>query len=559
MKSTYIITILICLVHMSSYAQDSAIEEKIKRENCTTTSYGSYSENPRVEYRSDLDIYVLYLDGFKDVETRVGIFDNKGTCIVSPLYSAYGFTSNSDLRIFKYHGSDKIVGYKEVAKRVNKKNPYQYGLIDNNGREILPCKYSSIHLSPIIPIAIVVEGETYKYEQDHGFREDLVKNGKWGLFDMENKKWLIPCKYEYIGGPDFGSYSAGCLVEKGAYTSSAERLKNYAYLSYNVGGNRKEEFEDPIGGLWGMFDIYGNEVIPSKYNKIKKLKDGNVQVTYGKKGEISILNPLGGKPFVAEASTGKLNKVDKNIPVSNSNNNAETFAFIIGNERYNYFNSADYAINDAKIMAEYCKSTLGMPSENVSVYEDLTYGNFIGMLQKIKDISDAYDGDARIIFYFSGNGLKDVSGNRYLLTSDANDGYLDKTAISLSSVRKVLDELNCKMALCLIDAPFNGNDKSGKPLTKDRGIAISSSKEICNNIVMALSGDDSRSSEEYSHGLFTYYLLENLQKYKGKVQLGQFLNDAATNSGKTAIGMGLTPPKPEIINLSESNSKISLR
>lgn len=557
MKSKLLL-IIICILGLAKVgqAQDQAIIDKILKESCVYN--GTYYEgSPRVEYRDKLNIYVLYLYGLnEDKEMVLGVYDNIGNCIVSPVYITYGFTSDSDLSIFAYHGNNKIAGYKEVAKRQNKKFPYLYGIIDMDGKEILPCRYSSIHLNYSLPIAIVVEGEQYTYEKDSGFREDLVRNGKWGLFDMENKKWLIPCKYEYIDG---GQWSpSGCLVEKGAYSANLDKWRNYAYLPFNIGGNKKDEFDDPIGGKWGMLDIYGNIVIASEYSKIKKLKDGNIQVFTAKNKEIAILNPQGGKPFVSEASTGKLNKVDKNIPRINGNNN-ETFAFIIGNERYNSLGTADYAINDAKIFAEYCLSTLCLPKENVFRYEDVSYGSFIGMLQKLQDIAEAYDGDANFIFYYSGNGLKDASGNRYLLTSDANDGFLDKTSISMSSLINILDGLNCKMALCLIDAPFSGNNKSGNPISSNRGIAIASPAPSCNRAIIAMSGDESRSSEDYSHSLFTYYILENLQKNKGNTQLGQMLNDASTNSSKTAISLGFNSPKPEIINLTNDKSKISLR
>ena len=47
--------------------------------------------------------------------------------------------------------------------------------------------------------------------------------------------------------------------------------------------------------------------------------------------------------------------------------------------------SVSYANNDARIFAEYCKKTLGLPGQNVKVYENATYGTMIGAVSEVFD------------------------------------------------------------------------------------------------------------------------------------------------------------------------------
>ena len=42
----------------------------------------------------------------------------------------------------------------------------------------------------------------------------------------------------------------------------------------------------------------------------------------------------------------------------------DTYALIIGNQNYRFVSDVPYAIHDARVFADYCKTTLGIPIEN---------------------------------------------------------------------------------------------------------------------------------------------------------------------------------------------------
>ena len=60
----------------------------------------------------------------------------------------------------------------------------------------------------------------------------------------------------------------------------------------------------------------------------------------------------------------KTSTVDKDIPVT-TRARYDTYALIIGNQNYRFTTNVPYAIHDARVFAEYCKKTLGIPTENI--------------------------------------------------------------------------------------------------------------------------------------------------------------------------------------------------
>lgn len=572
MKIKKIVTFtLIVVSSMQMSGQDMKVMEKIFKENFEVytnqldeplkistfgsgyTSYG-FEGSPTIEYDRSTDLYLVeafVLD--KEKPTVHGIFDSDGKCIAKPKYSSIGLGSSSALRAFKLKEGQN--SYIPVSVRTQIKGPRYYGVIDNKGNEVLPCRYSTVFLCRDIPVAIVVTGEEFKYDE-YGFTDGLKKNGKWGIYDLENRRWLSRCIYEYIDTRNGRSYLEPLIIKNQFYTNKRNNISGIPYFIVNTGGKVKGEFDTAVGGNWGMLDPYGQQVIPTTYKTIEFLKDGNIQVK-DNKGHIAILQSLDGS-MVNSGSSGSLTIVDTDIPEVSGKPNENTFAFIIGNERYKTLSNADYAINDAMTFSKYCKKTLLIPDQNVTMYEDLSYGNFIGITQRLQDIADAYDGDAKIIVYYSGLGITSSEGNKYLLPIDANLNYLDKTAIPLNRLVGILDVLKTKLCVCIIDAPFNGQNKSGEVLESGRGIAKKSTLSKPQSTVVALAGDNSVSTKELSHSIFTYSLLESIRKNKGKSTIKEMFEETLDAYKKRMVRLNKNLDSIDIINLTDETSKTKL-
>ena len=239
--------------------------------------------------------------------------------------------------------------------------------------------------------------------------------------------------------------------------------------------------------------------------------------------------------------------IDQNIP-TNAINNKQTFAVIIGNERYTQVAQVPYANNDARIFAEYCKKTLGLPEKNVKVYENATYGTMIGAVSDIQKIARAFKGDINVIFYYAGHGIPDeATGDGYLLPIDA-DGMNMRVCYPLSQLYKDLASMQARSVTCFMDACFSGAQRGSGMVVAARGVTIKAKNDHpTGNTVVFTAATDKQTAypyEEKGHGMFTYYLLKKLRDTKGDCTLGElgtYICDEVAKQAVVTNGKEQTP------------------
>lgn len=246
--------------------------------------------------------------------------------------------------------------------------------------------------------------------------------------------------------------------------------------------------------------------------------------------------------------------VDVNIP-SVKVNNKNTFAVIIANELYTKEARVPFASTDGSILGEYCKQTLGLPENNVHIVTDATLNDIRHEIKWLKDVIDAFNGEAKVIFYYAGHGIPDEKQqSAYLLPVD---GYATDitTGISLDSLYSSLGKLPSKSVTVFLDACFSGAKREGDMLVAARGVAIKtkSSTPIGNMFVFsAAQGDEiAFPLKEQGHGMFTYYLLKKIQETKGNVSLEELSNYVKEQVRQQSIvinGKSQTP----VVNVSSS-------
>lgn len=218
-----------------------------------------------------------------------------------------------------------------------------------------------------------------------------------------------------------------------------------------------------------------------------------------------------------------------------------TFAFVIANEEYKRVAKVPYATNDGNIFAEYCRKTLGIPDKNVKVWIDATLGDMKYVVDNIKQITEAYDGDVNIVFYYAGHGIpSDDQQNSYLLPVD---GYgAGDSSMSLRDLYSSFGQLKAKSVIVFLDACFSGAQRDGNMLASTRGVVIKPKLETPkgNLIVLSAAQNDETALpyEEKSHGLFSYFLLKKLQESKGDCTLGELSDYIITNVKRTSISIG---------------------
>ena len=241
--------------------------------------------------------------------------------------------------------------------------------------------------------------------------------------------------------------------------------------------------------------------------------------------------------------------IDIEIPATDVNN-SNTFAVIIGNEDYQRVAPVDYAMNDARIFAKYCNRTLGIPESNIRTYYNSTFGDIVAAMDDIKSISQAYNGDLNVIFYYAGHGVPDESNrNAYLLPIDAT-GTQPEVCYSLDKLYSQLGELDAHSVVAFIDACFSGSLRGEGMLASARGIKlrprdVSASGNLV--VMSAASADQSAFPyPEKNHGLFTYFLLKRLNDTKGNVAIGDLADYIVSEVSRQSIVENKKAQKPTV-------------
>ena len=425
----------------------------------------------------------------------------------------------------------------------------------------------------------------------------LLKNkGKWGAGDIKGHIYA-PIKYDYVSASSYKRSNSGkeifeLLVSNGGHYNGRNYLDGKSWgvyinqtLCVPCEYDTLKEAGDGIyavrkNGKWG-YCANGKEIVPPQYDAVTGFV--NDVATVRKDGEVKLIKNLlkdESNVLIAESSNPSNKKkvsgpavsrypapnsdVDKNIPTGNQKNE-NTFAFIIANENYPDA-PVPYSLNDGRIFKEYCQKTLGLPEKNINLYEDATFGTIIGAVEKMKSIADAYDGDASVIFYYAGHGFPDEKNSTaYLLPIDGNASDITTTGYSLAKLYGEISKLKLKKTLVLLDACFSGAKREDKMLASSRGVAIKVKDEAPQgNMVVfsAAEGDETAHQlEEKGHGLFTYYLLKELQQTDGNVSLGDMTDFVTKQVKRQSVVINNKKQTPTVIpssTLAESWRSIKL-
>ena len=239
--------------------------------------------------------------------------------------------------------------------------------------------------------------------------------------------------------------------------------------------------------------------------------------------------------------------VDTDIPTVGGDNNS-TFAVIIANENYQEEVKVDYALNDGEMFKQYCIKVLGLPEKNIHIRKDATLNNLKAEMSWLKQVAEAYGGEARIIVFYAGHGVPDEkSGTSYLLPVDGKGTMLD-TGYSLQQFYKQLGDMPSSGVTVFMDACFSGSKRGNGMLASARGIAIKAKPQAPQGkmvVFSAAQGDETAYPyKEKEHGLFTYYLLKKLKETRGNVsleELGKYVTEQVKRESIVSNGKSQTP------------------
>lgn len=259
------------------------------------------------------------------------------------------------------------------------------------------------------------------------------------------------------------------------------------------------------------------------------------------------------------------NSIDLNVPTTVSDNE-RTFAVIIGNENYGLVQNVDYALNDARVFADYCRKTLGLPASNVRSYSDATYGVMMTALKDIRQIARAYKGDINVIFYYAGHGVpNEADRSAYLLPIDV-DGTQTELCLSVDRLYDELNDMHANGVYVFMDACFSGSKRGEGMLASARGVALKTKTSLPKGkmVVFSAASDDQTAYpyREKGHGLFTYFLLKKFQETKGNVtlgELGDYLAEMVAQHSAVVNRKAQTPTAMPSASLTDTWRNLRLR
>ena len=233
---------------------------------------------------------------------------------------------------------------------------------------------------------------------------------------------------------------------------------------------------------------------------------------------------------------------------------------VIGIEHYDNLPPAPYAENDAKIMTDYFKNTLGI--NKVVTFESLEATGFffddifnaqLGGLQK-----EIIKGETELFVYYSGHGVPSKNGKEaYLFPSNGKTERLKTDGYNINTFYKNLDELDAKSVTVFMDACFSGASKTSEEIPTEnllsmKGVRINPKiiqPWVTNSNFSVFSSsqadETSLAFDDSQTGLFTYYLClglkgaadSNNDKKITQGELNSYLQLRVSETSKKLVGI----------------------
>jgi hypothetical protein len=309
-------------------------------------------------------------------------------------------------------------------------------------------------------------------------------------------------------------------------------------------------------------DFYTGQSIPITLRLSEKYGNFSKDKTF----ILTLNQAVASSKIVVEGDQSKLNTppieiaslitpVDKNIPVSGISH-PERFALIIGNEDYSSRQpdlskevNVDFAENDARVFRDYVVKTLGVPERQAHLLINATTAEIKRELTWISNLAKLENGNAELIFYYSGHGLPDETTHEpYIIPVDVSGKNL-RDGIKISQIYSRLTENPSRKVTVFLDACFSGGARN-QGLLALKSVKIKPSEEpLQGNIVVfcSSSGDESSGVDrEKQHGYFTWFLLQKLQQTKGEITYKE-MNDYLIKNVTRETTLQNKPQTPQVM------------
>lgn len=519
-----------------------------------------------------------------------GVKDDSGKLIVPCIYkkvassgysegllgvvkgSKWGFIDKTGKLVipFKY-STISVVGFSEGLLACASQKTW--GFIDTNGESIIDNKYD--WACPFGDgVALVFKGKNVFFIDKSGntveelkienladgymFRNGKcivgVKEGaliKYGVIDR-NGNWIIPARFDQFdikfGDAPFEPDGIARVVINGQIkylNQTGEIYETMELALKNTNSNLQREKPEKI--IADNTSIKKDKRVPFTPNANQSTKhiSDNSQTNQHKETA-----PTQYKTRTPQTTIPTVPKEKPTALPQYKNDNENTFAVIIANENYRRESEVEFALNDGQNFKEYCRLYLGLPQSNIHYVENATLNDMKAEINWITNVAEAYEGKAKLIFYYAGHGIPDeASRTAYLLPADGYGSDVS-TGYKLDDLYSKLSSVPAEYAVAFLDACFSGGQRDGKMMASARGVAIKAKPAAPTGklvVFSAAQGDETAYPyRDKQHGLFTYYLLEKIKETKGNVALGELADFLSGSVRKKSIVMNSKSQTPSV-------------
>ena len=221
-----------------------------------------------------------------------------------------------------------------------------------------------------------------------------------------------------------------------------------------------------------------------------------------------------------------------------------SWALIIGIDKYENVQNLNYAVKDAESMQSMMIEYFDFPKDNVQILlnEEATYNNIRRQFSKISKSAGEND---RVLIYFAGHGetidLPEGGERGYLLPYDGNRDDLYLTAVPMDELRQISFMSNAKHILYLVDACYGGIAAVGSRGLDSKTTPDYISKVTKNKARQIITaggrGEKVIEKSEWGHSAFTLNLSRGLKDMNADLngddvitanELGLFLSEKVT-------------------------------
>ena len=545
-------------------------QQVFERKQCTNGKYGFVDQNGREVIQCKYDNAGFFFDGLAVVRLgkKYGFIDQTGAEVIPLKYEmAYSFSQ----------------GRAEV--KLNGK----WGLIDKKGTVMVPIEHTEAGIEAKFKEYLAnsfsyfakkyVEERVNEWQKKgrHEPTTDWQKRVNETTRKQKIEEYTIEARQEFIANQSkkatltFSFNPDDYDADRGVYLI---KTKEFGNLLVPVPNAKASEFESSWNSIikipkytiendqLGLAEVTFN--LPNGNTLYKYSNDVSLEYSIAKidyvfdKIEIplsDITTEPKGKQTISETTvrSGK-SDVAVNIPTTNTKND-KTFAVIIANENYRRESQVDYAINDGETFKKYCINTLGIPEKNIDYTADATLNDIRAKINWLNNIAEAFQGEARIIFYYAGHGIPDEkSSAAYLLPVDGYGSDVT-TGYKIDDLYSRLGKMPVKNVTIFMDACFSGAQRAGGMMASSRGVAIKAKESVPVGKTVVFSaayGDETAFPyHEKGHGMFTYFLLKKLQESKGNITFGELGDYITSNVRQQSVIVNRKSQTPTVIPSNE--------